>query len=60
MGLGKSLVTGALELARSRGCSTVYLSAESWNFTAHAFYRSLGFLEKTVIHFEYELGASPA
>jgi hypothetical protein len=44
-------------MARSReqGCSRLFLTAEVWNLGAHAFYRGLGFDEKTCLYFERRL-----
>ena len=53
--VGRGLVQAAEELARSRGCSRLFLLAEYWNLDAHAFYRSLGLTEKTCLYFEREL-----
>jgi GNAT superfamily N-acetyltransferase len=54
--VGTGLLGQAEQLARSRGCSRMFLSAESWNFDAHAFYRKLGLAEKTYLYFERDLG----
>jgi ribosomal protein S18 acetylase RimI-like enzyme len=53
--IGRALIEGAEEIARARGCSHLHLLAESWNLGAHAFYRSLGLLEKTCMYFERDL-----
>ena len=53
--VGKGLLTHAEEIARSRGCSRMFLSAEPWNFAAHAFYRKYGMAEKTYLYFERDL-----
>lgn len=53
--VGRGLVQTAEGLARARGCSRLFLLAESWNFDAHAFYRSLGLAEKTCLYFERDL-----
>jgi GNAT superfamily N-acetyltransferase len=55
--LGRGLVAAAEEIARGRGCARLFLLAESWNFAAHAFYRSLGLQEKTCLYFERDLTA---
>jgi GNAT superfamily N-acetyltransferase len=57
--VGRGLLSAAEEIARARGCSRVQMLAESWNFAAHAFYRSLGLAEKTCLYFERDL-LSPA
>lgn len=51
-GVGRSLLEAAVATARSEGCTRVFLTAEAVNLPAHAFYRSLGFLEKTLLYFE--------
>jgi GNAT superfamily N-acetyltransferase len=53
--VGRGLVEAAADIARARGCARLHLLAESWNFGAHAFYRSLGMQEKTCLYFEQEL-----
>ena len=53
--IGRELITAAEQVARDRGCSRLFLLAESWNFGAHSFYRSLGMQEKTCLYFEREL-----
>lgn len=55
-GIGRGLVRTAEELARRRGCSRFFLLAEYWNLGAHAFYRALGFGDKTCLYFERDLG----
>jgi GNAT superfamily N-acetyltransferase len=55
--VGKGLLAHAEEIARSRGCSRMFLSAESWNFGAQAFYRRQGWAEKTYLYFERDLTA---
>jgi ribosomal protein S18 acetylase RimI-like enzyme len=42
-GLGRALVTAALERARARGCWRIELDVNEQNTAALAFYRSLGF-----------------
>jgi GNAT superfamily N-acetyltransferase len=54
-GVGRSLIRSAEEIARTRGCSRLFLSAESWNLDAHAFYRRLGLAEKTSLYYEQDL-----
>lgn len=56
--VGQGLMAAAEELARERGCSRLFLLAESWNLSAHSFYRSLGLQEKTCLYFEKDLTAS--
>jgi GNAT superfamily N-acetyltransferase len=53
--VGGGLIRAAEGIARARGCMRLFLLAESWNFGAHAFYRSLGMKEKTCLYFEREL-----
>ncbi len=48
-------MSAAEAIARARGCSRLFLLAESWNLDAHAFYRSLGLAEKTCLYFERDL-----
>jgi GNAT superfamily N-acetyltransferase len=55
--VGRGLVRAAEEIAWARGCSRLFLLAESWNLDAHAFYRSLGLAEKTCLYFERDLSA---
>jgi N-acetylglutamate synthase-like GNAT family acetyltransferase len=50
--VGRGLLANAEQIARSRGCSRMFLLAESWNFDAHAFYRRNGLSEKTCLYFE--------
>lgn len=58
--VGRGLVAAAEDTARARGCSRLFLLAESWNLGAHSFYRSLGMGEKTCLYFERDLNASSA
>jgi GNAT superfamily N-acetyltransferase len=53
--VGRGLVQSAEEIARARGCTRLFLLAESWNLEAHAFYRGLGLAEKTCLYFERDL-----
>jgi N-acetylglutamate synthase-like GNAT family acetyltransferase len=53
--VGCGLIAAAEEIARGRGCSRLFLLAESWNLGAHSFYRSQGMLEKTCLYFERDL-----
>ena len=53
--VGRGLVQTAESIARSHGCSRLFLMAESWNLDAHSFYRSLGLAEKTCLYFERDL-----
>ncbi len=53
--VGRGLLEAAENLARDRGCSRLFLSAESWNLEAQRFYRRLGLAEKTVLYFERDL-----
>lgn len=43
LGMGRALVTGALDLARSRGFTSCRLEVATGNAPAQALYRSLGF-----------------
>ncbi len=54
-GYGRLLLGEAERSARGKGATLLYLSAESWNLPAHAFYRSLGLSEKTSLYFERDL-----
>jgi len=54
-GYGRLLLEEAERTARAKGATLLYLSAESWNLPAHAFYRSLGLSEKTSLYFERDL-----
>ncbi len=53
--VGRGLIAAAEQIARARGCSRLFLLAESWNLGAHAFYRKLGLQEKTCLYFERDL-----
>ncbi|NLO26878.1 MAG: GNAT family N-acetyltransferase [Actinobacteria bacterium] len=57
--VGRGLMQAAEEVARVRGCSRLHLLAEYWNLDAHAFYRSLGWAEKSCLYFERDLRADP-
>ena len=54
--VGRNLINSAEQIARSRGCSRLFLLAEAWNLDAHAFYRDLDLAEKTCLYFERDLG----
>ena len=54
-GVGHALLLAATALARSRGCTRLFLQAEAANLDAHAFYRSQGLNEKIALHFECDL-----
>jgi GNAT superfamily N-acetyltransferase len=54
-GVGRGLMQAAEAMARARGCVRLFLSAESWNLDAHAFYRKLGLAEKTNLYYERDL-----
>lgn len=56
--IGTGLIRAAEDIARSRGCTRLFLLAEYWNLDAHAFYRSLGLAEKTCLYFERDLRGS--
>ena len=58
--VGQGLLSTALEIARARGCSRLFLLAESWNLGAHSFYRNLGLQEKTCLYFERDLTETAA
>ncbi len=53
--IGHGLVEAAEKMARARGCTRLFLTAESWTLEAHRFYRSLGLAEKTCLYFERAL-----
>lgn len=53
--IGRGLLGSAEALARERGCSRLFLSAESWNLEAQRFYRSLRLAEKAYLYFERDL-----
>ena len=53
--VGQGLLVAAEEMARARGCSRLFLLAESWNLGAQAFYRNSGMMEKTCLYFERDL-----
>jgi GNAT superfamily N-acetyltransferase len=44
-GVGRALLTFAMELARRHGCTKLVLSSNKARAEAHRFYRSLGFVE---------------
>jgi GNAT superfamily N-acetyltransferase len=54
-GVGRLLLETAEHVARGRGCARLFLTAETANLGAHSFYRSAGFDEKAVLHFERRL-----
>lgn len=54
-GVGRALLDAAATLARQEGCNRLVLTSEAWNLGAHAFYRELGFEEKTCVYFERDL-----
>ncbi len=53
--VGRGLLEAAEDLARDRGCSRLFLSAEGWNLEAQRFYRRLQLAEKTYLYFERSL-----
>jgi N-acetylglutamate synthase-like GNAT family acetyltransferase len=55
--VGRGLAQTAESIAQARGCSRLFLMAESWNLDAHSFYRGLGLAEKTCLYFERDLPA---
>lgn len=60
-GLGRRLVTEAVEYCRKLGCVEVEVSTEKENRTARAFYRRCGFEEDAVLlerHFTSEHGVA--
>lgn len=57
--VGRGLMRTAEEVAQARGCSRLYLLAEYWNLDAHAFYRNLGWAEKSCLYFERDLRTDP-
>lgn len=54
-GVGRRLLEAASALAAERGCVRMFLYAEPFNLGAHAFYRSVGLMEKTALYFERNL-----
>ena len=59
-GLGKQLITWAIERARERGAKMVQLSSNATRIDAHRFYRNLGF-DQSHAGFKLSLtSASPA
>jgi len=53
-GLGKQLLSGAIEKSRQLGCCEVEVSTEKTNIRAREFYRQCGFTERGVL-FEIDL-----
>lgn len=51
-GVGRAMITWAVEVARSRGCSLVQLSSDASRAQAHRLYEDLGF---TTSHHGYKL-----
>ena len=58
--VGQRLLAVAEEIARARGCSRLFLLAESLNLGAHSFYRNLGLQEKTCLYFERDFTETAA
>ena len=58
-GLGRGLLAAAADRARARGCRRMFLTAETFNLPAHAFYRACGLQEKAVLYFEQALAGGP-
>ena len=48
-GIGKKLISAAVERCRELGCCELEVSTESANTTAKSLYKSLGFKEKGII-----------
>jgi GNAT superfamily N-acetyltransferase len=48
MGIGKTMMHAAIDLARDKGCYKLVLSSNARRHSAHAFYESLGFLRHGV------------
>lgn len=44
LGVGRTVVTQLVDDARALGCKTIFLESASFMHTAHALYRSAGFL----------------
>jgi ribosomal protein S18 acetylase RimI-like enzyme len=53
-GLGRALMTAAIEAARAEGAAYVDLNTDEGDVAAHALYESLGF-ERTAHYYEREL-----
>jgi len=53
-GIGKRLLSGAIEKSRQLGCCEVEVSTEKTNIKAREFYRQCGFTERGVL-FEIDL-----
>ncbi|MCK4240995.1 MAG: GNAT family N-acetyltransferase, partial [Candidatus Atribacteria bacterium] len=53
-GIGKQLLSGAIEKSRQLGCCEVEVSTEKTNVKAREFYRQCGFIERGVL-FEIDL-----
>ena len=53
-GIGKQLLSGAIEKSRQLGCCEVEVSTEKTNIKAREFYRQCGFTERGVL-FEIDL-----
>lgn len=54
-GVGAAVLAAAERRAAERGCRRLFLTAETPNLGGHAFYRALGLMEKTTLHFERDL-----
>lgn len=57
--VGRGLIETAETIARERGCSRLFLTAESWNLDGQRFYRSLGLAEKVCLYYERDLRDGP-
>jgi GNAT superfamily N-acetyltransferase len=53
-GIGKQLLSSAIEKSRQLGCCEVEVSTEKTNIKAREFYRQCGFIERGVF-FEMDL-----
>lgn len=59
-GVGAAVLAAAERRAAERGCRRLFLTAETPNLGGQAFYRALGLMEKTTLHFERDLTARVA
>jgi ribosomal protein S18 acetylase RimI-like enzyme len=53
-GVGRALIEAAIDWARAQGCSEIGLGTETYNLSAQAFYRKLGF-DSVSLLLEYEM-----
>jgi GNAT superfamily N-acetyltransferase len=55
MGLGRKVISRAIEIARAHGCYKAILQSSAKREGAHEFYRKLGFSDDTKIAFDLRL-----